>query len=151
MPGTNPSLLKHLPSVMVSDADPLIGANLNGYIVGDVIAAGGMGLGCVRKRDDSAKFGLHFCRNATEWCLRFSAESTSRSSPNKRVYSAKHETIGRRAAVKVLKPEVAADAEWTQRFLTEARAIAALKHKNLIEVINFGKTPDNRQYLGPLC
>jgi serine/threonine protein kinase len=73
MTGTNPSLDGHLPSVMVADGDPLIGANLNGYIVGEVVAAGGMGI----------------------------------------VYSAKHETIGRRAAVKVLKPEVAADAEWT--------------------------------------
>jgi predicted amidophosphoribosyltransferase len=105
------------------------------------------GLGAVVGCD--AKNELHFYGNAAEWCVRFSAESTSRSSPNKRVYSAKHETIGRRAAVKVLKPEVAADAEWTQRFLTEARAIAALKHRNLIEVINFGKTPDNRQYLMP--
>ncbi len=63
------------------------------------------------------------------------------------VYLAEHETIGRRAAVKVLKPEVAADAEWTARFLTEARALASMKHRNLIEVLNFGKTPDGRQYL----
>lgn len=63
------------------------------------------------------------------------------------VYEALHETIGRRAAVKVLKPEVAADAEWTKRFLTEARALGSLKHRNLIEIINFGKTPDGREYL----
>lgn len=63
------------------------------------------------------------------------------------VYEALHPQIGRRAAVKVLKPEVAADAEWTKRFLSEARALAALKHRNLIEVLNFGKTPDGREYL----
>lgn len=63
------------------------------------------------------------------------------------VYLAEHETIGRRAAVKVLKPEVAGDTEWTRRFLTEARALASLKHRNLIEVLNFGKTPDGRQFL----
>jgi serine/threonine protein kinase len=107
MPGTDPALQNHMPSVVVDNSDPLIGANLNGYIVGKVIAAGGMGI----------------------------------------VYSAEHETIGRRVAVKVLKPEVAADVEWTKRFLVEARAIAALKHRNLIEVVNFGKTPDARQYL----
>jgi serine/threonine-protein kinase len=49
------------------------------------------------------------------------------------VYEALHEAIGRRAAVKVLKPEVAADAEWTRRFLSEARALGSLKHRNLIE------------------
>ncbi|MCC6336218.1 MAG: serine/threonine protein kinase [Myxococcales bacterium] len=63
------------------------------------------------------------------------------------VYEALHEQIGRRAAVKVLKPEVAADQEWTRRFLTEAQALASLKNKNLIEVLNFGKTPDGREFL----
>jgi serine/threonine-protein kinase len=63
------------------------------------------------------------------------------------VYLAEHETIGRLAAVKVLKPEVAADVDWTRRFLTEARALASLKHRNVIEVLNYGKTPDGRQYL----
>lgn len=63
------------------------------------------------------------------------------------VYEALHQQIGRRAAVKVLKPEVAADAEWTRRFLSEARALGSLKHRNLIEVLNFGKTPDGREYL----
>lgn len=63
------------------------------------------------------------------------------------VYEALHRAIGRRAAVKVLKPEVAADAEWTRRFLSEARALGSLKHRNLIEVLNFGKTPDGRDYL----
>ena len=63
------------------------------------------------------------------------------------VYEAMHPAIGRRAAVKVLKPEVAADAEWTKRFLAEARALGAIKHRNLIEVLNFGKTPDGREFL----
>ena len=63
------------------------------------------------------------------------------------VYEAMHQAIGRRAAVKVLKPEVAADAEWTKRFLSEARALGAIKHRNLIEVLNFGKTPDGREFL----
>ena len=63
------------------------------------------------------------------------------------VYEALHPAIGRRAAVKVLKPEVAADAEWTKRFLAEARALGSIKHRNLIEVLNFGKTPDGREFL----
>jgi serine/threonine protein kinase len=63
------------------------------------------------------------------------------------VYEALHEQIGRRAAVKVLRPEVATDQEWSRRFLTEAQALASLKNKNLIEVLNFGKTPDGREFL----
>ncbi len=63
------------------------------------------------------------------------------------VYEAMHPAIGRRAAVKVLKPDMAADAEWTKRFLSEARALGAIKHRNLIEVLNFGKTPDGREFL----
>ena len=63
------------------------------------------------------------------------------------VYEALHPALGRRAAVKVLKPEVAADAEWTRRFLSEARALGSLKHRNLIEVLNFGKTVDGREFL----
>lgn len=108
MAGTDPVLgSSEPPSVVVGEADPLVGHDLGGYRVTKLLAAGGMGL----------------------------------------VYEALHETIGRRAAVKVLKPEVAADAEWTRRFLTEARALGSLKHRNLIEVINFGKTPDGREYL----
>ena len=63
------------------------------------------------------------------------------------VYEAFHEAIGRRAAVKVLKPEIAANADWTRRFLVEARALGSMKHKNLIEILNFGKTPDGREFL----
>jgi serine/threonine-protein kinase len=63
------------------------------------------------------------------------------------VYEAVHDAIGRRAAVKVLKPEIANDAAWTRRFLAEARVLGALKHRNLIEILNFGKTPDGREFL----
>ncbi len=63
------------------------------------------------------------------------------------VYEAFHEALGRRAAVKVLKPEMARDEEWSRRFLVEARAMGALKHRNLIEVLNFGQTPDGRAFL----
>ena len=63
------------------------------------------------------------------------------------VYLAEHQAIGRRAAVKFLRPEAANSAEWTARFLTEARALAALKHRNLVEVFEFGATADGFQYL----
>ncbi len=63
------------------------------------------------------------------------------------VYLAEHQTIGMRAAVKFLRPEVANSAEWTARFLTEARALAALNNRNLVKVSEFGATTDGLQYL----
>lgn len=63
------------------------------------------------------------------------------------VYRAEHQTIGRQMAVKVLKAEVAAQSEWHQRFIAEAQVIAALKHRNIVEVFDFGQLPDGRQYI----
>jgi len=63
------------------------------------------------------------------------------------VYRAKHPLIGRLAAIKVLKPEFAADAEQTDRFLKEAQALSAIKHRGIIEIIGFGPTSDGRQYM----
>lgn len=63
------------------------------------------------------------------------------------VYLCEHETIGRRAAAKVLKAEVARDLEWSDRFVREARVMAALKQRNIVDIINFGTLPDGRSYL----
>ncbi|MBL8950705.1 MAG: serine/threonine protein kinase [Myxococcaceae bacterium] len=63
------------------------------------------------------------------------------------VYRAKHPLIGRLAAIKVLKPEFATDTEQTDRFLKEAQALSAIKHRGIIEIIGFGNTSDGRQYM----
>src|SRR5262245_57190175 len=63
------------------------------------------------------------------------------------VYRARHPLIGRLAAIKVLKPEFAADTQQTDRFLKEAQALSAIKHRGIIEIIGFGNTPDGRQYM----
>src|SRR5689334_12558769 len=42
------------------------------------------------------------------------------------VYEAKHPLIGKRVAIKVLKPERSVDPEAVQRFLTEARVTSAI-------------------------
>jgi serine/threonine-protein kinase len=63
------------------------------------------------------------------------------------VYFAEHQAIGRKMAVKVLRAEVAAQSEWHQRFIAEAQAIAALKHRNIVEVFDFGQLPDGRQFI----
>ncbi len=63
------------------------------------------------------------------------------------VFLAEHQAIGRKMAVKVLKAEVAAQGEWGQRFVAEAQVVAALKHRNIVEVFDFGQLPDGRQFL----
>jgi serine/threonine protein kinase len=55
------------------------------------------------------------------------------------VYLAEHAVIGRKAALKVLHPEIAADPEAVSRFFTEARAVNDIRHPNIIEVTDFGQ------------
>ncbi len=63
------------------------------------------------------------------------------------VYLVEHIHIGRHEAIKVLKPEVAADARLASRFRREARAINRLRHPNIIGIYDFGRLPDGRLYL----
>lgn len=55
-----------------------------------------------------------------------------------RVYLARHQRIGRRAAVKVLKREHASNAELVHRFIQEAQAVNAIKNEHIVEVYDFG-------------
>ena len=50
------------------------------------------------------------------------------------VYFAEHVGIGRRAAIKVLDPALASNTELVQRFFTEARAVNALRHPNIVDI-----------------
>lgn len=63
------------------------------------------------------------------------------------VYLAEHIHIGRREAIKVLRPEVAVDRTFVGRFRREARAINRLHHPNIIGIYDFGQLPDGRLYL----
>jgi putative nucleotidyltransferase with HDIG domain len=58
------------------------------------------------------------------------------------VYYAEHTVIGRRAAIKVLHPEIARDAKAVSRFLTEARAANEIHHPNVVEITDLGQTDD---------
>ena len=55
------------------------------------------------------------------------------------VFAAEHETIGKRAAVKVLLPQHSANPEFVRRFFNEARAVTQLRHPGLIDVYDFGQ------------
>ena len=63
------------------------------------------------------------------------------------VYLAEHPILNRKAAVKVLKPEFAANTELVQRFLNEARAANAIHHPNIIDIIDVGLLPEGVPYM----
>jgi serine/threonine-protein kinase len=62
------------------------------------------------------------------------------------VYSATHPVIGKRAAIKVLKPEVSTSPIVVERFLQEARAVNQIGHPNIVDIFAFGQLPDGRSY-----
>ncbi len=63
------------------------------------------------------------------------------------VYLAEHPEIGRRVAIKVLRAELTKDASLLQRFLNEARAANAIRHPNIIEILDSGTTAEGTPYL----
>lgn len=54
------------------------------------------------------------------------------------VYRARQLSLDRLVAVKILAPELASDAEYTSKFLQEARAAAKLSHPNIVQAIEAG-------------
>jgi putative nucleotidyltransferase with HDIG domain len=58
------------------------------------------------------------------------------------VYYAEHTVIGRRAAIKILHPEISRDAKVVSRFLTEARAANEIRHPNVVEITDLGQQGD---------
>ncbi|MGQ0508017.1 MAG: protein kinase domain-containing protein [Myxococcaceae bacterium] len=49
--------------------------------------------------------------------------------------------------LKVLRPELGADSELSQRFLDEARLCQGLEHPNIVRHLSFGRDTDNRLFL----
>jgi hypothetical protein len=58
------------------------------------------------------------------------------------VYRARDARLGREVALKTLPPEVASDPVRLARFESEARAVAALSHPNLLSIYDFGSESD---------
>jgi eukaryotic-like serine/threonine-protein kinase len=63
------------------------------------------------------------------------------------VYLAEHPDIGRKVAVKVLRSEFSRDVQLLGRFLNEARAANAIRHPNIIEILDSGTTDNGMPYL----
>jgi class 3 adenylate cyclase len=53
------------------------------------------------------------------------------------VFAAVHPTLGKRVAIKVLRPELASDAKALGRLIDEARAATAIGHENIVQIFDF--------------
>jgi len=62
------------------------------------------------------------------------------------VYLCEHVALGKRMAVKVLRPEFSQDEELLRRFQHEARAASQIGQENIIDVFDFGHTPEGSAY-----
>ena len=62
------------------------------------------------------------------------------------VFSARHAVIERPLAIKVLKREAMRDTATIRRFVQEAKAASRIGHPNIVDVTDFGTTPDGMTY-----
>ena len=63
------------------------------------------------------------------------------------VYEGVHDQIRRRAAIKVLHRRYAHNKLIVQRFINEARAVNIVQHQSLVNIYEFGQTPDGSAYI----
>jgi serine/threonine protein kinase len=63
------------------------------------------------------------------------------------VFLAEHIVIGKSIAVKVLSPEYSQNPGDVQRFLQEARAASLVRHDHIVDISDFGYTPQGQAYL----
>jgi serine/threonine protein kinase len=62
------------------------------------------------------------------------------------VYVGRHEKLGHRVAVKVLRAEMSRNADMVRRFFNEAQAATAIRNAGIVQVFDFGTTPDGCAY-----
>lgn len=63
------------------------------------------------------------------------------------VYEAVRDDIGSRAAIKLLRPEYALNAETASRFFNEARATNLIDHPSIVKIFDYGQLPNGVPYL----
>ncbi len=63
------------------------------------------------------------------------------------VYRGIQPLIQKRVAIKVLRPDVAADPVQEQRLVEEAVAVNAISHRGIVDIFGTGSLPDGRRYV----
>lgn len=63
------------------------------------------------------------------------------------VYSAEDETLARKVAIKLIRPEYVSETAFRLRFEREAQAIAKVQHPGVVTLHDSGSTPDGQLYL----
>ena len=63
------------------------------------------------------------------------------------VYEAQHMTMHRRAAIKVLRPELVGDGQAIRRFFNEARATNEIRHPGIVQIYDCGTREDGAPWL----
>ena len=63
------------------------------------------------------------------------------------VYAGEHPTIGRKVALKVLRPELSLRDNIVDQFIEEARSVNTIGHDNIVNIYDFGKTPFGSFYI----
>ena len=63
-----------------------------------------------------------------------------------KVYRVRHTALDRPFAMKVLRKDLARDAELAQRFIQEAKTTASVRHPNIVSITDFGRLPDDSPY-----
>lgn len=62
------------------------------------------------------------------------------------VFEAKHLRLDRTVAIKVLRPAFADHDDYIRRFLREAKAASRIRHRNVVEILDFGETAGGLVY-----
>jgi serine/threonine protein kinase len=62
------------------------------------------------------------------------------------VYRGTHLTLGRTVAIKILPAHIGQDPRSRARFAREARAVAKIAHRNVVQIMDYGDSPDGPVY-----
>jgi len=62
------------------------------------------------------------------------------------VYLAEHPVIGRKVAMKAIHPELSRNPEVVSRFVTEAKAVNQIGNEHIVDIHDFGTTPEGDFY-----